>query len=150
MTDDELRTLVDLDDTELTVANPDEDLRGRLVIDRDGEHIGEVDGLLIDANERRVCFLQVGSGGFLGLGKKARLIPINALTGVEADAVRVDTTRDQVAGGPHYEPDLARAEDAPHYAEFYDYYGLPAFGYAHPLMAQIEDRAPETDDPDDR
>jgi sporulation protein YlmC with PRC-barrel domain len=59
-------TLVRLSDTELTVADPAADMRNRKVVDRDGEEIGEVDDLLIDAPEKRVRFLEVASGGFLG------------------------------------------------------------------------------------
>jgi sporulation protein YlmC with PRC-barrel domain len=58
--------LVRLSDTELTVADPAADMRNRKVVDRDGEEIGEVDDLLIDAPEKRVRFLEVASGGFLG------------------------------------------------------------------------------------
>jgi len=57
--------LVRLSDTELTIANPAEDIRGRAVVDRDGEDIGEVEDLLIDAQEKRVRMLEVASGGFL-------------------------------------------------------------------------------------
>ena len=39
-------TLLRLSDTELTVANPAEDVRGRNIIDKDGETIGEVSDVL--------------------------------------------------------------------------------------------------------
>ena len=58
--------LVRLSDTELTIANPAEDIRGRAVVDRDGEELGEVEGLLIDAPEEHVHWLEAASGGFLG------------------------------------------------------------------------------------
>ena len=72
--------LVRLSDTELTIANPAEDIRDRTVVDRDGEDIGEVEDLLIDAHEKRVRLLEVASGGFLGLGKTKFLLPVEAIT----------------------------------------------------------------------
>lgn len=44
-------------------------MRGRQVVDRNGDEVGKVEGLIIDEQERRVRFLEVGSGGFLGLGE---------------------------------------------------------------------------------
>lgn len=100
--------LLDIDDTDLMVASPEEDVRGKPVIDKEGNEVGEVDGLLIDEEECHVRFLQVGSGGILGLGKKTRLIPANAVVDV-GDAVHVDTTVSTIAGSPSYDPDLQEA-----------------------------------------
>jgi hypothetical protein len=73
--------LVRLSDTELTIANPAEDIRDRTVVDRDGEDIGEVEDLLIDAHEKRMRLLEAASGGFLGLGKTKFLLPVEASPG---------------------------------------------------------------------
>ncbi len=126
--------LLDLDEAELVLADPEEDLRGAEVVDRAGGSIGTVDGLLVDETERRVRFLQVGSGGLLGLGRKTRLIPTNAITAVEWHGVRVDTTVADVADSPAYDPDL---EPAPDFGRYYEFYGLPAYwgvGYVHPMV----------------
>ncbi len=114
--------LVDLDDTALVVLDPQEDVRGRIVVGVDGDEVGKVDGLLIDEAEHRVRFLQVGSGGFLGLGKKSRLIPVEAVTSVRA-TVRVDTTRQIIAQSPVYDPKLVE----PCLEDYYSHYGLPPF-----------------------
>ncbi len=129
---DERTVLIDLDDTDLTVANPEEDIRGRPVIDRNGQEVGEVDGLMIDEDEQRVRFLEVGSGGVLGLGKKTRLIPVNAIESVD-EAIRVDTTVQDVVDSPVYDPELMQE---PSYLDFYDHYGVPphwARGYLPPM-----------------
>ena len=129
MTEEPQLTLLDLDDTDLTVADPKDDVRGAKVVDRDGEEVGDVDGLLIDDQEKRVRFLQVGSGGFLGLGKKERLIPVDAVTAVD-DAVHIDMTRQHVAGSPEYDPTIERQCGG-----YYDYYGYTPYwapGYAYP------------------
>lgn len=129
----EATALIDLDDTDLTVADPAEDVRGGRVIDRNDNEAGEIDGLLIDEEERRVRFLEVGSGGFLGLGKKTRLIPVNAVTRVEGDDVHVDTTLDEISQSPAYDPDL---KEKPQYGGYYAHYGVPphgAPGYTFPV-----------------
>ena len=74
---DEKAMLVKIGDENLTVGDPKEDVRGRKVIDRNGVDIGKVDDLLIDAIDKKVRLLQVGSGGFLGLGEKKTLIPVD-------------------------------------------------------------------------
>jgi sporulation protein YlmC with PRC-barrel domain len=120
--------LIDLDDTDFIVRDPQEDVRGQTVVDAAGEEIGKVDGLLVDEEEHRVRFLQVGSGGFLGLARKSRLIPVEAVTSAHAD-VHVDTTRQTIASSPAYDPELveARIED------YYAHYGFPPFWSLGPV-----------------
>ena len=121
-----------LDDTDLTVADHAIDIRGRKVRDRAGEEIGTVDDLLVDDRELKVRFLQVASGGFLGLGEDKFLIPVDAITRISDDTVHVDQTREQVAGAPRYDPALAREQD---WSETYNYYGYTPFwgaGYVYP------------------
>ncbi|HEV2067793.1 MAG TPA: PRC-barrel domain-containing protein [Thermomicrobiales bacterium] len=133
MSDTRKRTLVKLGDTTQTVADPAEDIRGRDVIDRDGEDIGKVDALMIDEDEGKVRFLQVKGGGFLGIGDETVLIPVDAITRIEGDRVYVDQTRERVAGGPRYDPDLA--EQPTYWESASAYYGYGAYwgpGYAYP------------------
>ena len=135
MAQEQQGSLVRLKDADLTV-NPDEDIRGRKVLDPDGEDIGTVDALLVDEADRRVRFLEVGSGGFLGIGEKKRLIPVDAITGI-GDEVRVDVTRQTIAGGPAYDPEVL--EYSPdYYGELYGYYGyapywMPGYVYPYPV-----------------
>ena len=102
--------LLRLSDTELTIANPAEDIRDRTVVDRDGEDIGEVEDLLIDEPKKRVRLLEIASGGFLGLGKTKFLLPVEAITRISDDKVYVNQTRQYIAGAPHYNPDLIHQE----------------------------------------
>lgn len=125
-------TLHKLSDTNLTVADPAEDIRGLKVVDRQGDEIGHVDDLLIDDRETKVRFLRIASGGFLGLGETKFLVPVDAITRVRDDTVFVDQTREHVAGGPHYDPDLA---DQDYYGNIYGYYGYAPYwgaGYIYP------------------
>lgn len=135
MTDNTRAALVKLGDTDLTVADADEDIRGREVVDPTGEKIGKVDGLMIDDRESKVRFMLVESGGFLGIGADQSLIPIDAITNIDEDTVRVDQTRDKIAGGPTYDPALTEIPDD-YWAGAYGYYGYTPFwgpGYAYPM-----------------
>lgn len=130
---DDNQKLVRLSDTDQTVANEDEDVRGRSVKDRSGEDVGKVDDLLVDPSEGKVRFLIVASGGFLGIGEDKSFIPVDAVTRVGADEVHIDQTREHVAGAPAYDPDLindrAYNESVFGYYEYAPYW-LP--GYAYP------------------
>lgn len=131
MTTDNPRTLVRLADSDLTVKTED-DVRGWEVLDRNGDEVGTVDDLVIDPQERKVRFLQVGSGGFLGLGEKKQLIPVDAVVKVD-DRVQIAQDRGHVAGAPVYDPSLV--PEGEYLEELYGYYGYPPFwaaGYAYP------------------
>lgn len=130
-------SLIDLSDSDLTIADPDADVRGRTIRDSDGEDVGRVKSILIDDREQKVRFLETESGGFLGIGGETRLVPVDAVTEVNDDEVRIDQTRAHVHGAPAYDPKLARnrAWDDPYYDTVYDYYGYMPYwtaGYGYP------------------
>ena len=112
MTDTGMATLRKLGDTGLTVADPNEDVRGMKVIDRSGEELGEVDDLMIDDREHKVRFLRVASGGFLGIGESHFMLPVEAITRISEDEVQVNQTRERIAGSPRYDPDLTNELDS--------------------------------------
>ncbi len=131
-------TLIRLSDTDQTVAAPEEDIRGRKVLDRHGEEIGEVDDLLIDDGENKVRFIQVASGGFLGIGKDKTMIPIEAIQEINDDEIHLDRTREDVASAPGYDPDLAVTQD--YWGGVYGYYGYAPYwgaGYIYPGYGRI-------------
>ncbi|HEX5497584.1 MAG TPA: PRC-barrel domain-containing protein [Thermomicrobiales bacterium] len=126
-------TLVKLGDTDLQLADPHEDVRNRKVVDRAGDDIGHVDALLVDQRDHKVRFLQVAAGGFLGLGERKFVIPIDAVTSVTPKDVRIDQTRQHLIGSPAYDPDLVYKQD--YYSGLYGYYGYPPYwspGYVYP------------------
>jgi sporulation protein YlmC with PRC-barrel domain len=112
-----------------------EDIRGYRVRTASGEEIGEVEELLVDAAEEKVRFLIVASGGFLGIGKGKAFIPVDAIRGInEGDTeVLIGPSRDQVAGAPEYDPDLAEAKS--YYEGVYGIYGFSPYwspDYSYP------------------
>jgi sporulation protein YlmC with PRC-barrel domain len=136
-------TLYSLNDEAYTVKDPAEDVRNYTVVDRNGEEIGAVDDLLVDGGERRVRFLQVKEGGFLGIGGRRFLVPVDAVTRIGDDTVHIDQTGEHVGSGPAYDPEVA-SEDAwrqeavregGYYHGLYGHYGYTPFwgpGYVYP------------------
>jgi sporulation protein YlmC with PRC-barrel domain len=130
-------TLLRLSETELTVANPAEDVRGRQVIAKDGETIGEVSDLIVDNRETHVRFLEVASGSLFGLGRQKSLIPVDAIIRISDDAVYINQTRQRISEAPPYDPDLIHEDvgDESYYGHVYRHYGyLPYWGpgYVYP------------------
>ena len=117
-------TLVRLSDTDLTLADRAEDIRGRTALDMAGEELGEIDDLLIDEREQKVRFLEVKSGGFLGLGATKFLLPVDAITRITDDAVSINQSRERVAGAPTYDPTLV---DERYVSDVYSHYGYPPY-----------------------
>lgn len=123
--------LIRLSDTPLTLERPSEDVRHRKVLDSDGNEVGKVADLFIDEQERKVRFLMVQAGGFLGLGGEHFLIPIDAVKDVTADHVVIGHSLEHIAGAPRYDPELVKDD----YSAIYTYYGYAPFwgpGYIYP------------------
>ena len=117
--------LVRLSDSGLVLEDLAQDVRGLDVYDEDGDQIGTVDDLYADAQERKVRFLDVGAGGFLGLGEKHFLVPVEAVREVREDRVVVDQKRQRVAESPLFDADVV---PQPAYQdELYEYYGYPPY-----------------------
>jgi sporulation protein YlmC with PRC-barrel domain len=92
--------LVRLGDSDFVPANPENDVRGNDVCDAEGRQIGSVEDLYFDPQERAVRFLEVGAGGFLGIGEKHFLVPVEAVTQVAGDRVTIEAGRTEKMDGP--------------------------------------------------
>ncbi|MDQ6682606.1 MAG: PRC-barrel domain-containing protein [Chloroflexota bacterium] len=119
-------TLSRLRDNAKTVSSSDEDVRGRMVKDKHGQDLGKIEGLMIDDVERKVRFMEVGTGGFLGFGERKSFIPVETITRITADEVHIDRTREHVAGAPPYDPAVV-TEDARYFFGLYPYYGYAGY-----------------------
>ena len=124
--------LLKLSDTDMTLATTAEDIRGRKVVDTKGEDVGDVDDLMIDDTEKKVRFLRVASGGFLGMGAQKFLIPVDAIKLIRDDTVVVNHDREKISSSPAYDPDVV---DEGYYNTLYGHYGYLPFwgaGYMYP------------------
>lgn len=68
-------------------------------------------------------FLDVGTGGFLGIGEKHFMIPVEAVAEVREDGIVMDKSREKVAGSPPFDTDVVPRADYQH--NVYDHYGYP-------------------------
>lgn len=120
---------------DLDLAHSSDDVRGMIVVDPNGHRLGEVEDLVIDADERRTRLLSVVSGGIAGLRTCTRLIPIETIARVD-DRVHLDRDHADVHAQPVESPGDRPASDdrrQPGRADLascaaaYDRYGVPAF-----------------------
>jgi len=133
MTDAHFDKLVRLQDSDETVAERENDIRGRRVFDKDHQPLGKIDALLLDKEENKIRFLEVASGGFLGLGESKSFIPIDAITKITQDEVHIRQSAEHIAGAPAYDPELVDQKEF--YENTYGYYGIMPFwspGYSLP------------------
>jgi sporulation protein YlmC with PRC-barrel domain len=92
--------LVELGDSDFVPATPEDDLRGMAVYDAEGQQMGSVEDLYIERQEREVRFLKVGAGGFLGIGEKHFLVPVEAVVKVAEGSVSIEPDRKEKVEGP--------------------------------------------------
>jgi len=140
--------LARLSETDLVLAEERQDIRGRKVVDRDGTEIGHVDDLFIDEGERKVRMLQIRSGGFLGLGERHFLLPVDTIKKVTKSDVQVNETLERIAGAPVYDPGLVEAPTQESWEPYYGYYGLSPYwgmGYLYPRFPFNESEATQHD-----
>ena len=126
-------TLRKLSDSDQTIDGPANDIRGRVVKDKNGEAIGKVHDLLIDDAEDKVRFLIVDHGGFLGFGETRSFIPVDAITRITDEDVQIDHSGGHVADAPQYDPDLV--DDHSYHSSIYSHYGYRPYweaGYTYP------------------
>jgi hypothetical protein len=55
-------------------------LEGNEVVNREGEILGTIDGIMLDVPMGRIAYAVLSTGGFLGLGEKLFAVPWPALT----------------------------------------------------------------------
>ncbi|MCU1551145.1 MAG: PRC-barrel protein [Glaciihabitans sp.] len=117
--------LVQLSDTDEVVLDPSVDVRGRKVVDSAGDNLGKVHDLLIDQAENKVRALVVTHGHLLE--RTTSVIPVDAITSITDEYVRIDTDTQKVAGSPKYDPALVYDEF--YYGDLYGYYGYSPYWY---------------------
>ena len=111
------------------------------MVDQNNKPLGKIDALLIDEKEQKIRFLEVASGGFLGLGQAKSFIPVDAITKITDDEVHINQTAEHVAAAPAYDPALA--DQVAFYTNTYGYYAMMPFwgmNYIYPNFADRDSR----------
>ncbi len=99
--------LTKLSETDLPLEESWQDIRGLDVYDIADQQIGSVEDLYVDREARQPSYLVVSAGGFLGVGKKHFLIPIEEVSrDVGEERVTILVPRDKVVNSPEFDPDV--------------------------------------------
>jgi sporulation protein YlmC with PRC-barrel domain len=98
--------LTKLSELDVPLKEPWQDTRGLDVYDITGEQIGSVEDLYVDREAHQPRFVVVSAGGFLGVGKKHVLIPVEEVSrDVSEDRVTVSESKDKVLNSPEFDLD---------------------------------------------
>ncbi|MFU0505845.1 PRC-barrel domain-containing protein [Pseudaminobacter sp. NGMCC 1.201702] len=102
-----------------------DDVVGTNVYDARGEHIGEVERLILEKRSGRVSYAVLSLGGFLGMGEDYYPLPWEKLTYDESlGGFRVDISKEQVEGVPRYSRDEDYDWSTENGRAINDYYGF--------------------------
>ena len=101
-------------------------VEGTQVYNPQGEHLGQIERLMIDKHTGKVAYAVMSFGGFLGIGEEHYPLPWDVLdydTGVDGYVVDLDKSR--LEGAPSFARGSEPAWHDPAYnREIYGHYGL--------------------------
>jgi PRC-barrel domain len=80
---------------------PHQELRQKMVFDSGGRIVGTVENLYVD-DDRELRFVDVVTSGFLGLGKKHHLVPVEAIANEAPGSITLGVDQQAVEGAPTF------------------------------------------------
>jgi hypothetical protein len=80
---------------------PHQELRQKSVLDSGSRHIGQVGNLYVD-DDRNLRFVDVVTSGFLGLGRKHHLVPVEAITDESPGSITLGVDQQTVESAPNF------------------------------------------------
>jgi PRC-barrel domain len=89
---------------------PHEELRLSRAFDSGGRYLGDVENLYVD-DDRNLHFVDVVTSGFLGLGKKHHLVPVEAITDESPGQITLGVDQQTVEGAPAFANPQAGPDD---------------------------------------
>jgi hypothetical protein len=89
---------------------PHHELRQKSVFDSGSRHIGDVANLYVD-DSRELRFVDVVTSGFLGLGKKHHLVPVEAIADESPGQITLGVDQQTVEGAPTFSNPKAAPDD---------------------------------------
>ena len=105
-------------------APPDQELRQKSVFDSGSRHIGQVANLYVVEDSRRLRFVDVVTGGFLGLGRKHCLVPVEAITDQAPGSITLEVDQRSLESAPaFFNPQIAPDERSQRATREYYGYG---------------------------
>jgi hypothetical protein len=89
---------------------PHTELRLSRAFDSGGHYVGDVENLYVD-DERNLHFVDVVTSGFLGLGKKHHLVPVEAITAESPGQITLGVDEQTVVGAPAFDNPKAAPDE---------------------------------------
>ena len=80
---------------------PHHELRQKRVLDIDSRNVGQVANLYVD-DERKLQFVDVIEGGFMGLRTKHHLVPVEAIAEEDPGSITLVVDQQAVESAPAY------------------------------------------------
>ncbi|HIQ17032.1 MAG TPA: PRC-barrel domain containing protein [Novosphingobium capsulatum] len=100
-----------------------DDIRGKAVHGRDGDALGTIARLVLDARTGQVAYVILSSGGFLGLGQSYHPVPWSAFRYDDLEGGYVAAIDKRLLeGAPSFRPDSAPVFDETYGRRVTDYY----------------------------
>jgi sporulation protein YlmC with PRC-barrel domain len=101
---------------------------GTEVYNASGEHLGEVEDIIIDKQSGKVAYAVMAFGGVLGIGEKYHPVPWSMLKyDISREGYVVPLEKRQLDGAPSYTAGEMRFADRDWNARIYDYYKVPPY-----------------------
>lgn len=102
---------------------------GSKVVNPEGEFLGKIEDLVIDAGEGRVTAVILSVGGFLGIGEKLIAIPLSAFDYEdEHGRFSLDIGKETLKNAPSFkQDDWPELIDRVWVADVYTYFGFPPY-----------------------
>jgi len=99
--------LTKLSELDVPLEESWQDIRDLEVYDVAGEQIGSVEDLYVDRETRLPSYLVVSAGGFLGVGKKHFLVPVEEVSrDVGEERVTITVPKEKVLNSPEFDQDI--------------------------------------------
>ena len=107
---------------------PAKRVNGSEVYSQNGEHLGEIDDVMIEKRSGEVVYAIMSFGGFLGIGEKFHPLPWKVLNYDKAkDGYVVNLTKDQLTKAPYYARNELADNDLAWRQRVFDYYQTPPY-----------------------
>lgn len=118
-----------LDARETSALIGSDKVEGTEVYRSNGDHVGEIQRVMIDKQSGKVAYAVMSFGGFLGLGQDYYPLPWSLLTyNPKLGGYEVNVTEHQLKGAPRYgRDDNWDWNDRARARKVYDYYGVPPY-----------------------
>jgi len=103
-----------------------DDVNGTEVYSPTGDHLGEINHLMIDKSSGHIAYAVMTFGGFLGIGAEEHPLPWKKLRyDTSMGGFVTDVTQEQLTGAP--ERGQGWFEDRNYAQRSYDYYGVSPY-----------------------